>query len=184
MEMTGGIEVRITGGTPLEVLARITAWGLRASSEPRVYALASQIMALEEQLKVYDKNGDPVSGAAPASASSPAPASAPADSPADPPGPAAGENGPSATPSEAPASTAPAPAPEAPKEDPAPKPTTSKAPSLEAIRAKGIEAAKKYGQAAVKAILKEFNSENMTALPEDKRAEFLVKLEGLGGGNA
>lgn len=55
MEMTGGIEVRITGGTPLEVLARITAWGLRASSEPRVYALASQIMELEEQLKAYDK---------------------------------------------------------------------------------------------------------------------------------
>lgn len=182
MEMTGGIEVRITGGTPLEVLARITAWGLRASSEPRVYALASQIMALEEQLKVYDKNGDPVSGAAPASASSPAPASAPADSPADPPGPAAGETGPSAAPSEG-TTAAPAQAP-APEEAPAPKPTTGKPPSLEDIRAKGIEAAKKYGQAAVKAILKEFNSENMTALPEDKRAEFLVKLEGLGGGNA
>lgn len=176
MEMTGGIEVRITGGTPLEVLARITAWGLRASSEPRVYALASQIMELEEQLKAYDKNGNP----APSAASAPAPATPPAD----PPGPAAGENGPSAAPSEVPASPSPAPAPEAPKEDPAPKPTPGKAPSLEAIRAKGIEAAKKYGQAAVKAILKEFNAENMTALPEDKRAEFLVKLEGLGGGNA
>lgn len=177
MEMTGGIEVRITGGTPLEVLARITAWGLRASREPRVYALASQIMELEEQLKAYDKNGNP----APSAASAPAPATPPAD----PPGPAAGENGPSAAPSEAPEAPAPpAPAPEAPKEDPAPKPTTGKAPSLEAIRAKGIEAAKKYGQAAVKAILKEFNAENMTALPEDKRAEFLVKLEGLGGGNA
>lgn len=176
MEMTGGIEVRITGGTPLEVLARITAWGLRASSEPRVYALASQIMELEEQLKAYDKNGNP----APSAASAPAPATPPADSP----GPAAGENGPSAAPSEVPASPSPAPAPEAPKEDPAPKPTPGKAPSLEAIRAKGIEAAKKYGQAAVKAILKEFNAENMTALPEDKRAEFLVKLEGLGGGNA
>ena len=176
MEMTGGIEVRITGGTPLEVLARITAWGLRASSEPRVYALASQIMELEEQMKAYDKNGNP----APSAASAPAPATPPAG----PLGPAAGENGPSAAPSEAPASPAPGPASEAPKKDPAPQPTTGKAPSLEAIRAKGIEAAKKYGQAAVKAILKEFNAENMTALPEDKRAEFLVKLEGLGGGNA
>lgn len=174
MEMTGGIEVRITGGTPLEVLARITAWGLRCCSEPRVYALASQIMELENKLNAYDKDGNP----APSADS--APASAPP--PVDPPGPAAGENGPSAAPSEGAAS--PAPAPEAPKEDPAPKPTTGKAPSLEAIRAKGIEAAKKYGQAAVKAILKEFNAENMTALPEDKRAEFLVKLEGLGGGNA
>ena len=50
MELTGGIEVRITGGTPLEVLARITAWGLRCCSEPRVYALASQIMELENKL--------------------------------------------------------------------------------------------------------------------------------------
>ena len=176
MEMTGGIEVRITGGTPLEVLARITAWGLRASSEPRVYALASQIMELENKLNAYDKDGNPAPSA---SQEAQAPTATP---PADPPGPAAGENGPSAAPSEAPAS--PVPASEAPKEDPAPKPTTGKAPSLEAIRAKGIEAAKKYGQAAVKAILKEFNAENMTALPEDKRAEFLVKLEGLGGGDA
>ena len=176
MELTGGIEVRITGGTPLEVLARITAWGLRCCSEPRVYALASQIMELENKLNAYDKDGNPAPSA---SQEAQAPTATP---PADPPGPAAGENGPSAAPSEAPAS--PAPAPEAPKEDPAPKPTTGKAPSLEAIRAKGIEAAKKYGQAAVKAILKEFNAENMTALPEDKRAEFLVKLEGLGGGNA
>lgn len=174
MELTGGIEVRITGGTPLEVLARITAWGLRCCSEPRVYALASQIMELENKLNAYDKDGNP----APSAASAPASATPQVD----PPGPVAGENGPSAAPSEAPAS--PAPASEAPKEDPAPKPTTGKAPSLEAIRAKGIEAAKKYGQAAVKAILKEFDAENMTALPEDKRAEFLVKLEGLGGGNA
>lgn len=94
----------------------------------------------------------------------------------------AGETGRSAAHSEK--VTASAPAPETPKEDPAPKPATGKAPSLEDIRAKGIEAAKKYGQAAVKAILKEFNAENMTTLPEDKRAEFLVKLEGLGGGNA
>lgn len=173
MELTGGIEVRITGGTPLEVLARITAWGLRCCSEPRVYALASQIMELEEKMKAYDKNGNPA----------PSAASAPAAPPADPPGPAAGETGPTAAPSEEAAPPAPAPAP-APEEASAPKPTTGKPPSLEDIRAKGIEAAKKYGQAAVKAILKEFNAENMTALPEDKRAEFLVKLEGLGGGNA
>ena len=48
----------------------------------------------------------------------------------------------------------------------------------------GIEAAKKHGQPAVKAILKELGAENMTALPEDKRAVFLAKLEGLGDGNA
>lgn len=84
MELTGGIEVRITGATPLEVLARITAWGLRASSEPRVYALASQIMELENKLNAYDRDGSP----------------APTGPPADPPGPAAGEPGPSAAPTE------------------------------------------------------------------------------------
>ncbi len=175
MELTGGIEVRITGGTPLEVLARITAWGLRCCSEPRVYALASQLMELEEQLKVHDKGGDQASSA-------PQTASAPAAPLADPPGPMAGETGPTAAPSEE--AKPPAPDPEVPKEAPAPKPATSKVPSLEDIRAKGIAAAKKYGQAAVRTILKEFNAENMTALPEDKRAEFLVKLEGLGGSDA
>ena len=164
MEMTGGIEVRITGGTPLEVLARITAWGLRASSEPRVYALATQIMELEEKLKVYPKEG-----------------AAPDPAPADPPGPVAGETGPTAAPSEKAEDPAPAPKPE---DSPAPASGGGKAPSLEDIRAKGIEAAKKYGQPAIKAILKELGAENMTALPEDKRATFLTKLESLCDGNA
>lgn len=170
MELTGGIEVRITGGTPLEVLARITAWGLRCCSEPRVYALASQIMELENKLNAYDKDGNP------------APSASPAAPPVGSPGPVAGETGPTAVPSEN-AASAPEPKPE-PESAPAPAPTTGKAPSLEDIRAKGIEAAKKHGQPAIKAILKELGAENMTALPENKRAEFLTKLEGLGEGNA
>ena len=109
----------------------------------------------------------------------PVPSASPTASPADPSGPAAGETGPTAAPSENAA-----PAPEKPQEAPAPKPTTGSTPSLEAIRAKGIEAAKKYGQPAIKAILKELGAENMTNLPEDKRAVFLEKLEGLGEGNA
>ena len=172
MELTGGIEVRITGGTPLEVLARITAWGLRCCNEPRVYALASQIMELENKLNAYDKDGNPAPSATPATPPPPA-------APADPSGPVAGETGPSAAPTEA--ADPPAPAPEKPKE---PEPAPGKAPSLEDIRAKGIEAAKKYGQPAIKAILKELGAENMTNLPEDKRAVFLEKLEGLGENNA
>ena len=63
--------------------------------------------------------------------------------PADPPGPAAGETGPTAAPSE---NAAPAPAPASKPEDtPAPAPSGGKAPSLEDIRAKGIEAAKIRG---------------------------------------
>lgn len=159
----------------MEALAHLTAFGMHCMQNKDVWNATNRILEAEqheerkkasaqakEHPPEFPKNYD----VAP---------------PTDPPGPAAGETGPTAAPSEEAAPPAPAPAPE---EAPAPKPTTGKPPSLEDIRAKGIEAAKKYGQAAVKAILKEFNAENMTALPEDKRAEFLMKLEGLGGGNA
>ena len=169
------VEIKVTGNTPLEALAHLTAFGMHCMQNKDVWNAANRILEAEQ-------HEERKKAAAQAKEQPPEFPKGYDVAPADPSGPAAGENGPTAAPSEAPAS--PAPAPEAPKEDPAPKPTTGKAPSLEAIRAKGIEAAKKYGQAAVKAILKEFNAENMTALPEDKRAEFLVKLEGLGGGNA
>lgn len=169
------MEIKVTGNTPLEALAHLTAFGMHCMQNKDVWNAANRILEAEQ-------HEERKKAAAQAKEQPPEFPKGYDVAPADPSGPAAGENGPTAAPSEAPAS--PAPAPEAPKEDPAPKPTTGKAPSLEAIRAKGIEAAKKYGQAAVKAILKEFNAENMTALPEDKRAEFLVKLEGLGGGNA
>ena len=169
------MEIKVTGNTPLEALAHLTAFGMHCMQNKDVWNAANRILEAEQ-------HEERKKAAAQAKEQPPEFPKGYDVAPADPSGPAAGENGPTAAPSEAPAS--PAPAPEAPKEDPAPKPTTGKAPSLEAIRAKGIEAAKKYGQAAVKAILKEFNAENMTALPEDKRAEFLVKLEGLGGGDA
>lgn len=162
MDLTGTIEIRIQASTSLEALAQATVLGLHCCKSPEVYELAEQM--LRDEKKTF--------GQKPA---------ATATTPADPPGPAAGATGQSAAPSEKAAAPAPEPA---PKEAPAPTSATDKAPSLEDIRAKGIEAAKKYGQAAVKAILKEFNAANMTTLPEDKRAEFLVKLEGLGGGNA
>lgn len=162
MDLTGTVEIRIQASTSLEALAQATVLGLHCCKSPEVYKLAEQM--LRDEKKTFEQT--PTTTVTP---------------PADPSGPAAGETGPSAAPSEEVA----APAPEfAPKETPAPTPTTGKAPSLEDIRAKGIEAAKKYGQAAVKAILKEFNAANMTTLPEDKRAEFLAKLEGFGGGNA
>ena len=75
----------------------------------------------------------------------------------------------------------PAPAPE-PKPEGQPKP-----PKLEEVRAKGLEAAKKHGQPAVKAILESFGVPSMTNLAESDRAAFLEKLEALegqGDGNA
>lgn len=162
--LTEGVEVRISGGTPLEVLAKLAAWGMRCySRDSQIQELASQILKLEEGLE-FCFNDEPTSS----------------EPPADPTGSAAGKNGPSTAPSE---NAAPAPNPK-PESAHAPTPTTSKAPSLEDIRAKGIEAAKKHGQPAIKAILKELGAANMTALSEDKRAEFLAKLEGLGESNA
>lgn len=52
------------------------------------------------------------------------------------------------------------------------------------VRAKGIEAAGKYGQPAVKEILTELGAKGMSALKEDQFAAFIEKLEGLGDSNA
>ncbi len=170
------MEIKVTGNTPLEALAHLTAFGMHCMQNKDVWNATNRILEAEQ-------HEERKKAAAQAKEQPPEFPKGYDVAPADPPGPAAGETGPTAAPSEEAAPPVPAPDP-APEEAPAPKPTTGKPPSLEDIRAKGIEAAKKYGQAAVKTILKEFNAENMTALPEGKRAEFLVKLEGLGGGNA
>ena len=156
------VEIKVTGNMPLEALANLTALGMHCMKNSEVHAAAIRILETEKNTEKKKT------------------ALAVETLPADPPGPAAGETGPTAAPSEEAAPPAPAPIPE---EYPAPKSATSKAPSLEDIRAKGIEAAKKHGQPAIKAILKELGAENMTNLPEDKRVLFLEKLEGLGEGN-
>ena len=155
------VEIKVTGNMPLEALANLTALGMHCMKNSEVHAAAIRILETEKNTEKKKT------------------ALAVETLPADPPGPAAGETGPTAAPSEEAAPPAPAPIPE---ESPAPKSATSKAPSLD-IRAKGIEAAKKHGQPAIKAILKELGAENMTNLPEDKRVLFLEKLEGLGEGN-
>jgi len=159
------VEIKVTGNTPLEALSSLTAFATHCMSNKDVWNAANRILEAEQ----HEERKKAAAQAAEH------PPEFPKDydvAPEDPSGPAAGETGPTAAPSE---KTAPA---------TAPAPATGKAPRLEDIRAKGIEAAKKYGQPAVKAILKELGAANMTALPEDKRAAFLTKLEGLGEGNA
>ena len=156
------VEIKVTGNMPLEALANLTALGMHCMKNSEVHAAAIRILETEKNTEKKKT------------------ALAVETLPADPPGPAAGETGPTAAPSEEAAPPAPAPIPE---ESPAPKSATSKAPSLEDIRAKGIEASKKHGQPSIKSILKELGAENMTNLPEDKRVLFLEKLEGLGEGN-
>ena len=67
---------------------------------------------------------------------------------------------------------------------PAPEPEPVKPPKLEEVRAAGIEAARKYGQGAIKALLEKYGVPNMTSLAESDRAAFMEALKGLGDGNA
>ncbi|MCI8811081.1 MAG: hypothetical protein HFF84_13440 [Oscillibacter sp.] len=169
------VEIKVTGNTPLEALSSLTAFATHCMSNKDVWNAANRILEAE-------RHEERKKAAAQAAEQPP---EFPKDydvAPEDPSGPAAGATGPSAAPTEK--AAPPAPVPEKPQEAPAPQPAPGKAPSLEDIRAKGIEAAKKYGQPAIKAILKELGAENMTNLPEDKRAVFLEKLEGLGESNA
>lgn len=171
------VEIKVTGNTPLEALSSLTAFATHCMSNKDVWNAANRILEAEQ-------HEERKKAAARAAEKAPEFPKGYDTAPADPPGPAAGETGPTAAPSEN-AAHAPAPAPEPkPESAPAPAPTTGKVPSLKDIRAKGIEAAKKHGQPAIKAILKELGAENMTNLPEDKRALFLEKLEGLGDNNA
>lgn len=72
------------------------------------------------------------------------------------------------------------------EEQPAMGPSGSEVPAhtFVGIRAKGIEAAGKYGQPAVKAILTELGAKGMSELKESQFAAFVEKLEGLGDSNA
>lgn len=145
------LEIKITGDTPLEALAALTAFGMRCMKDEDVYSAANRIYDAEsvkkagqtselhtaDEPKETEQKGEDLSGVR-----------LPADT---------GAKG------------------------------AAKPPKLEEVRAKGLEAAKKHGQPAVKAILESFKVPSMTALAEGDRAAFLVKLEeleGQGDGNA
>ncbi len=68
------------------------------------------------------------------------------------------------------------------KTEPAQK--TGPAPKLEDVRAAGVEAARKYGQPKVKALLSQFNAPNITGVKEEDRAAFLAALKELGSTDA
>ena len=185
------VEIKITGNTPLEALASVTAFGLHCFSDPDVSAAANRILEAEqakehkEAAKVSKSNTD-----TPAADTAPTGAATAAAELSD----AAGKTA---------APTNPSPVTDLPEEpyvedpphrDPAPEPEPEpqperqpKPPKLEEVRAKGLEAAKKHGQPAVKAILESFKVPSMTALAESDRAAFLAALEALerqGDGNA
>lgn len=72
-----------------------------------------------------------------------------------------------------------------PVEEPVPDtPKNAPVPTAEQVRAKGIEASRKYGKEAVVAILQKFGVSGMSAITEKDRAAFLAELEALGAGHA
>lgn len=146
-----GIEIKISGDTPLEALSLVTAFGLRCQCDKDVYTVASRMLEAELS-KEAARNPQPV-----------------ADLPPEP----YVEEPPHGDPAPAP-SAEPAPQPE-PETTPKPKP-----PRLEDVRAEGMKAARAHGQPAIRAILDRFGAANITALAEADRAPFLEALRQLG----
>lgn len=170
------LEIKITGETPLEALASLSAFGLHCLADKAVHDAANRILEAEqakerkEAAKVSKSDTTAPTGAAAGLSAAPANPQAPADLPPEP----YVEEPPHGEPQPAPEPT--------PTPEDQPKP-----PALEVVRAKGLAAAQKYGKPAVKAILESFGVPSMTNLAEGDRAAFLVKLEALegqGDGNA
>ena len=161
------VEIKVTGNTPLEALSSLTAFGMHCMQNADVCAAATRILEAEkhEEKKLAAAQAQNGATQPPQEAPVPEPISdtpktAPAPTAA--PGPAGGENGQTA----------------APGDKPGPVPT------VEQVRAKGIEASRKYGKEAVVAILQKYGASGMSAIAEKDRASFLADLEGLGEGNA
>ena len=169
------IEIKISGATPLEALASITAFGFRCMTNEDVAAAANRIYEREQKAAAKKATTAP---------STPAPLSEEeAQAMVD----AARSFNPGA------AAETPTPPPVAPEVPPAVEPPTgaggTKAPSepapvkalsLEEVRDVGIKYAKKYGNPAVREILNELGASGMGALTEEQRPVFLEKLTALG----
>lgn len=170
------VKISVTGNTPLEALSSLTAFGMHCMQNADVYAAASRILEAEKhekkklaaaQAQAATASAQPQEGATKPQQEAPVeepisdtPKAAPAPTAA--PGPADGANGQTAAPGDKP----------------------EQVPTVEQVRAKGIEASRKYGKEAVVAILQKFGASGMSAIAEKDRAAFLTELEGLGEGNA
>lgn len=165
------VEIKVMGNTPLEALSSLTAFGMHCMQNADVCAAANRILEAEkhEEKKLAAAQAQAAPAEAQNGVNTPSPGEEPisdtpktAPAPTAAPGPAGGADGQTA----------------APGDKPEPVPT------VEQVRAKGIEASRKYGKEAVVAILQKFGASGMSAIAEKDRAAFLTALEGLGEGNA
>ena len=168
------IEIKISGATPLEALASLTAFGFRCMSNEDVAAAANRI---------YEREQKEAAKATPAP-NTPAPlpeevAPTVKENPTQPPAPPSTAPSAPTDQSQDGSAAGASPEPITPSE-----PVPVKALSLEEVREAGIKAAKEYGKDAVASILGRFSATSMSTLKEQDRAAFLEALEGLGEDNA
>lgn len=170
------VKISVTGNTPLEALSSLTAFGMHCMQNADVYAAARRILEAEkheEKKLAAAQTQAPTDQPQPQNGATQPPQEAPVQEPI------------SDTPKPAPAPTAaPGPVDGANGQTPAPGDKPEPVPTVEQVRAKGIEASRKYGKEAVVAILQKFGASGMSAIAEKDRAAFLTALERLGEGNA
>ncbi len=162
------IEIKISGNTPLEALASLTAFGYRCMSNPEVSAAANRIYEAEQKAEEKKAPAPPSHGPqrmTPAVEENPTPPPAPPST------------APSAPTDQSQGGSAAGVSPEPITHS---DPTPAKAPTLEEVRDIGIKYSKQYGTPAIKAILTELGASGMGALAEDQRPIFLAKLTELG----
>lgn len=171
------IEIKISGNTPLEALASLTAFGYRCMSNPEVSAAANRIYEAEQ--KAEEKKATTADIGSGHTPQEPAPAveENPTQPPAPPAPPAPPSTAPSAPTDQSQGGSAAGVSPEPITHS---DPTPAKAPTLEEVRDIGIKYSKQYGTPAIKAILTELGASGMGALAEDQRPIFLAKLTELG----
>ena len=163
------IEIKISGATPLEALASLTAFGFRCMTNEDVVAAANRIYEREQKEAAKSTPAPSIPTPPPKEEAQAMPGTTD-ESPTPPPAaPAAPETPPAAEPPAGAGGT------KVPS-DPAPV----KALSLEEVRDVGIKYAKKYGNPAVREILNELGASGMGALTEEQRPVFLEKLTALG----
>lgn len=156
------VEIKIMGDTHLEALSSLTAFGMHCMANEKVLNAANHILEAEQQDKAGKATAEPEKP----------PKSAAEDFPTP---------GPKTTPGAAQEAEI---GPTAPPTDTPPQKETPDIPTAEEVTIKGRDAAKKYGAAAIKPLLKEFGVDRMSELAEKDRAAFLTRLESLGENDA
>lgn len=173
------IEIKITGTTPLEVLASVTAFGWRCMTNPDVHAGATRVLEAE-------KTGSSVSKLDTAPAPIPAPAVPPVAAPAAPIAPA------SPTSAVPPVNPAPTPAVVAPVAGPQVTPPGN-APAVAPVAAAPAYTVEQIGKAGADlvsrdaakmpellALLQKYGAQAITQLKPEQLGAFATELRGLG----